>query len=97
MQFSGCMVWVVYGYVETFAPFAVVELGEVVLHGWKPRLLSFEGTKSAFRGIWKLERLICVHRNLGVWRVVKLRSAFRDRWKLRGGFLRVWKLGLLAH
>ena len=58
---------------------------------------GFRGTKSAFRGIWKLERLIWERRNLGLWCGVKLRDAFWDRWKLRGGFLRVWKLSLLAH
>ena len=75
------------GYGETFAPFAVVELGEVVLHGWKPRLLSFEGTKSAFREIWELERLFCVRRNLGFYAFVEL----------RGGFCVRGNLGLLAH
>ena len=35
--------WAVYEYGETFAPFAVVELGEVVLRVWKPRLLWLSG------------------------------------------------------
>ena len=70
------VVWAVGIYGETFAPFAVVELGEVVLYGWKPRLLSFEGTKSAFRGIWKLERLVWMRKNLGLWCAWKLGGCF---------------------
>ena len=31
------------------------------------------------------------------WSVGNLKSAFREIWKLRGGRLRVWKLGILAH
>ena len=38
------------GYGETFAPFAVGELGEVVLRGWKPRLLAFVKLRGAFGG-----------------------------------------------
>ena len=39
---------------------------------------GFRGTSGCFRGIWKLERLVWAHRNLGLW----------CGWKLRGG--RVW-------
>ena len=77
--------------------FAVVELGKVILYGWKPRLLSFEETKSAFRGYRNLKGLFaCVEtsvcgavRNFGVL------------FGIGGNFgvviLDVWKLGLLAH
>ena len=52
--------------------FAVVELGEVVLRGWKPRLCTFVKLRGAFVGIWKLERLVWARKNLGLWRVWKL-------------------------
>ena len=84
------------GYGETFAPFAVVELGEVVLHGWK----------LGFYRLRELNRLFGIGGNLGgsfacVETLVcgalrNLEWASRDRWKLRGGFLRAWELGLLA-
>lgn len=47
-----------YGYGETFALIAVMELGEVVLHGWKPRFGALVKLRCAFVGIWKLERLV---------------------------------------
>ena len=68
--------------------FAVVELGEVVLRGWKPRLYAFVKLRGAFVGVWELERLILVRKNLGLWRGWKLRGVFRGMWKLRGGRFR---------
>ena len=56
--------------------FALVELGEVVLRGWKPRLWAFVKLRGAFRGIWKLERLVWARKNLGLWVVVKLGGCF---------------------
>ena len=53
--------------------FAVVELGEVVLHGWKPRLWAFVKLRGTFRGLWKLERLVWARKTLGLWCVWKLR------------------------
>ena len=97
MQFSGSFRGGGYGYGETFALFAMVELGEVILHGWKPRLYAFVKLRGAFVGIWKLERLVWARKNLGLWRGWKRFGAFGDIWKLRGVVLRVWKLGTLAH
>ena len=66
-----CNFWGRFGVVvmdmgKPFALFAVVELGKVVLHGWKHRLCAFVKLRGAFRGIWKLERLVWARKNLGL-------------------------------
>ena len=78
-----------------------------LLHTRKPLMCIFRGVQWGGLWIWgdlcpfcrggNLERLFCARGNLGFYALRELRGTFRDRWKLRGGFLRVWKLGLLAH
>ena len=59
--------WVRSDALELFRLFrGVWKLGEVVLRVWKPRLCAFVKLRGAFRGTWKLERLIWARKNLGV-------------------------------
>ena len=72
---------------------------------WRGRFAWVE--TSAFVDFGELRGAFGVYGNLkGLFGRVKtsvcgavgnLEGAFRDWWKLRGGRLRVWKLGILAH
>ena len=73
---------------------AVVELGEVVLRGWKLRLCAFVKLRGAFVGIWKLERLVWMRKNLGLWCAWKLGGCFWGYIKTSGWSF--WVHGNLA-
>ena len=88
----GFVLWRNFGVVSGY-----VELGEVVLCGWKPRLCAMEKLRGAFGGYGNLKGLFECVKTLVFGAVGNLESAFRKIWKLREWSLRAWKLGILAH
>ena len=78
VQFSGSVRGGVYGYAETFAPLCLGGTWRGRFAWWKPRLCAFVELRGCFRGIWKLERLVWVRKNLGLWRGWKLGVCFLE-------------------
>ena len=68
VQFLGCDVGAYMDMGKPWVRSGAWELGEVVLHGWKPRFGALVKLRGAFVGIWKLERLVWARKNLGLWR-----------------------------
>ena len=90
--------WVCSGALELFRLFRDIwKLGVVILHGWKPRLCSMEKLRGRFGEYGNLKGLFGCVKTSVCGAVGNLESAFGDIRKLRGSFLRVWKLGILAH
>ena len=90
--------WVRSGALELFRLFrGIWKLGEVVLRVWKPRLCAMEKLRGRFGGYGNLKGLFECLKTSVCGAVGNLESAFQEIWKLRGGFLRVWELGILAH
>ena len=59
--------------------------------------MAFVELRGAFGGYGNLIGSFGRVKTLVCGAVGNLESAFREIWKLRGGRLRVWKLGILAH
>ena len=90
--------WVRSDALELFRLFrGMWKLGEVVLRVWKPRLCAMEKLRGRFGGYGNLKGLFECLKTSVCGAVGNLESAFQEIWKLRGGFLRVWELGILAH
>ena len=65
-----------------------LELGEVVLRVWKPRLCAMEKLRGRFGGYGNLKGLFECLKTSVCGAVGNLDSAFREIWKLRGGRFR---------
>lgn len=59
------------------------ELGEVVLHGWKPRFWAFVKLRGDFVGIWKLRGVVLRVWKLGLLAHKKLSVCIRGSVELR--------------